>query len=54
MKIYRDFSIERDESGMPTKMYWRGDYAIPPAPTKAEREQAKLKEWEALYGKRER
>ena len=30
--LYRDYSMERDKSGMPIAMYWRGDYVIPDRP----------------------
>ena len=48
-RIYRDYSIERDEKGMPTKLVWRGDYRIPQPEDEDAR---KLREWEEIYGKR--
>lgn len=51
-KFFRSYEIERDENGMPTKMYWTGDYLIPDTDEHRKRSDSeKLEEWEKLYGK---
>lgn len=48
-KFFRSYTFERDSEGMPTKMYWSGDFR---QPTKEESDRAKLEEHERIYGKR--
>jgi len=50
--IFRSYEIVRDAEGLPTKMYWLGDYTIPDPAGNAQLDQDKLREWQAIYGKR--
>lgn len=49
---FREFSIERDEQNMPTKLIWRSDYELPAKQTQAQKDAEKLAEYESVYGKR--
>jgi hypothetical protein len=48
---FREYAICRDAVGLPTKLLWLGDREIH-EPTQAEQDAQKLKEWEAIYGRR--
>jgi hypothetical protein len=48
-KVFRSYSCERDAQGMPTKLFWEGDFHVP---SKEELDRAKLEEHERIYGKR--
>lgn len=49
---FRAYSFERDEKGMPTKMYWLGDIPLPERKTREQQDEERLIEHERTYGKR--
>jgi hypothetical protein len=43
--MIRDYAVERDEAGRPTRLRWMGDRPEPQKPTPAERLAVKWAQW---------